>query len=811
MATLYNSDLKPLESGEYTHYYDHATKLFLADNLRLAPKQKFLYYVCINVDVSALQSILGAFGSETVSSQTLIEQYETGLLAKRVELPRYNVNTRTLNAYNRKNIIQTSLRYDPLTISFHDDAADTVTKFWNDFYTYYYRDSDYDPQLYTVPHKYQPRSREGWGFSPRNGNLKPFLRNIQIFSLHNKRFTEYLLINPVISQWRHGEHDSSASNELMEAQMTVEFETVKYRTGYVNPVDVNGFATIHYDNTPSPISNSVTNIYTDAGLVGTLTEGSTDLARPDGTGSGQGLLGSILNAYRFYNNTKNINFESLGGLVLGQIGSQILGGVINGAAQNVFFPTLNSTPGYGTTYASSSTLNSVLGPSTFSPAANPQNSRAVTINGSSAAVVTGSSLSLSQNILNDFTRGVATSGTRPPNPGSTTNYPVRAVSDSISLDARSAQPATDEITTVITNAETGEVITQFTGVGNQAGGYDPADPNKNAEFIVVSTDQSNEKLTRRQYYNGDVVEFNSDGTVASVSRGFRTNSNNVDTAPANTRDRAIQGQTINPTQPQYYTDPTTGITTVVNGGVSGLFRNTLSGTVGAISGLAVGGQLYGGLSDAFGGGIIGKTVAAGLGGAVGTGVGIGVNNLVQTGLNKILGTPTQSFNPATGQIQNVGAGRVGTGAYNPQYPARNAVGVTDNGNGTLSINTVDGGSSVINKTTNGIISQTLGNFGFGGGANWTGALGINKDASVNLPLPGSAVWTDSSGSAITDGFGNPVFSASSIWDSGPSNLLNQPVVDNFGGFFDDSSSIFGSSYDESFLSSWDNIDDWNFI
>ena len=71
---LYNADLKPLENGT-THSYEHATRLFLSDNFRLAPKQSFLYYVCINVDQSALQTLIGSLGSEAVSSQSLIEQY----------------------------------------------------------------------------------------------------------------------------------------------------------------------------------------------------------------------------------------------------------------------------------------------------------------------------------------------------------------------------------------------------------------------------------------------------------------------------------------------------------------------------------------------------------------------------------------------------------------------------------------------------------------------------------------------------------------------------------------------------------------
>ena len=67
---LYNADLKPLENGT-THPYEHATRLFLSDNFRLAPKQSFLYYVCINVDQSIAQS-LGSLAGDPVSSQSLI-------------------------------------------------------------------------------------------------------------------------------------------------------------------------------------------------------------------------------------------------------------------------------------------------------------------------------------------------------------------------------------------------------------------------------------------------------------------------------------------------------------------------------------------------------------------------------------------------------------------------------------------------------------------------------------------------------------------------------------------------------------------
>ena len=804
MATLYNSDLKPLESGTYTHYYDHATKLFLADNFRLAPKQQFLYYVCINIDQSAVQSILPGFGgNDPASSQTLIEQYETGLLAKRVELPRFNVQTRTFKSYNRKNIVQTGIAYDPITITFHDDAADVITKFWNDFYTYYYRDSDYDPQLYNVPHKYEPRAREGWGFSPRNNNLKPFLRNIQIFSLHNKRFTEYLLINPLITNWRHGEHNSAESNGLMESNMTVEFETVKYRTGYVNPVDVNGFATIHYDNYPSPISNSVTNIFTDAGLVGALAEGSTDLARPDGTGSGAGILGSVLAAYRFYNNLKDVNFSDLAKLTIGQMGSQILGGVINGVAQNVFFPTLGGSLGYGVTYAGSQTLNTP-GSVGSSPYALPGFTPAATINGQAVASNPGRAVSLTNSTINDYTRGVQTTGSQPGNPASSALYSLVQSGDTIAIDGRTGQPATSQLTTYLLDNSGQNIISQFQTTGDQTGTYNSSDRALNLKYIQQETDAEGKILSRYQYTDDTIVWFNESGDEVKIAPGNKTNTNNLNTNPTNTRDLAIQGQTIPANTAQYYTDPTTGITRVVNGGTSGLVRNTLSGTVGSITGLAIGSKLYGGLSDAFGGGVIGKTVAAGITGVASTAVGIGVNNLVQTGLDYFLGTPGQSFNPVTGKINNMVGSTVGTGAYTSQYPNQNILSSTNNGNGTRTYQTADGGSSVVNVSDNSIISSVKG--AFSGVSNWLGSLGQNRDSSILLPEPGGGYVVDGSGNPISTGFGDYLqYGSGPGYETGTLEAWNAYEYNDLGSSWD---SYFESNY--AYEDAYFGVDNWDY-
>ena len=346
MATLYNADLKPLGIGTPTHDYSHASKLFLSNNYKLAPKQSFLYYVRLNVN----QSILGSlFAGSSVASQTSIQQIEAGMLVKRVDLPKFKLNTKTYNAYNRKNIIQSQIEYEPISLTFHDDAADTVTNFWNDYYTYYYRDSDlpttnssnpysnvkghwYDTDI-TNAGVYGKRTSKAWGYSPPSEI--PFLTSVQIFSLHNKRFTEYELINPFITAWQHGEHDSSLGGGIMQNIMSLNYETVKYKTGYINAIDVEGFATIHYDNVQSPISKSITNIYTDNGLIGALAGAPKDLARPGGV-SQSNILDQINAGLDLYKNIKAADLKNLATQALTSFGVSAINQAINSAFGNSF-------------------------------------------------------------------------------------------------------------------------------------------------------------------------------------------------------------------------------------------------------------------------------------------------------------------------------------------------------------------------------------------------------------------------------------------------------------------------------------------
>jgi hypothetical protein len=243
-----NPFLQQVSSDTTVHDYAHADRIFRTDAFRLHPKFAFLYYVRINLspDYTLLKGT---------------HKTEIGSLVKSVTLPKFNVENKTLNAYNRVNIVQTKLKYEPVTIKFHDDGADIIREFWYDYYSFYFRDSDHATSLYQGGHKYNLRQTDQWGFTPRETGGKEataavtqLITDIQIFSFHNKKFSEVTLHNPVITSFRHGDHDYAQGTGILENEMVVNFETVTYASGFFTEENFGSDMLLKYDTTPSNIS-----------------------------------------------------------------------------------------------------------------------------------------------------------------------------------------------------------------------------------------------------------------------------------------------------------------------------------------------------------------------------------------------------------------------------------------------------------------------------------------------------------------------------------------------------------------------------
>jgi len=237
------------------------------------------------------------------------ERYELNMLVKSADLPKYGLNLEEKIQYNKKMYAATRIQYEPVNITFHDDHADTVNAFWKKYYEYNIADSvgmNSDLTISNTKDDYydgiDQKKITKFGLDTPKERQKPYLKSIELFVLHKQRFTSMTLVNPVIGSFSHDNLDQADGAGVMNNTMQIFYETVIYKSGIVNKNNVPGFATIHYDNEPSPLTilgGGTNSIFGPGGVV----DGVGSVIRNVQSGN---ILGAILSASNTYNNAKKI-------------------------------------------------------------------------------------------------------------------------------------------------------------------------------------------------------------------------------------------------------------------------------------------------------------------------------------------------------------------------------------------------------------------------------------------------------------------------------------------------------------------------
>jgi hypothetical protein len=332
MAYFGQEELQPFPPGEGLRDYTHASKTFRSSGYNLAPRNKFLFYVYFNLNTSipAVANLVSGGKSSTI-----------GLMVKSAQLPGYTIDVDTMNQYNRKRLIQKKINYNPAQIVFNDDSSDLIRNMWYQYYQYYYTDPTYKygntpnqngvlgqlqvPTVfggfsYGVNDTYSAsRGAQKWGLAgqgynnpslnslatslltgPASGQV-PFFNDITISGLSQKTYAQYVMINPLITEWTHDTYDYSQGNGLMAHTMSIRYENVKYYSGAVGgaqPSDpVTGFADpSHYDTNISPIAvpGSNNTVMTQGTIRGSANGDKQDLqALSTGQNTLQNVLGAV--------------------------------------------------------------------------------------------------------------------------------------------------------------------------------------------------------------------------------------------------------------------------------------------------------------------------------------------------------------------------------------------------------------------------------------------------------------------------------------------------------------------------------------
>lgn len=357
MPNIFDGFLKQIARGDNIKDYQHASRLFVTNNYERSPKYTWLFHVFFDLNPELT----------TIDQRS---QIEAGMLVKAADLPRFRVDTKTYNNYNRPSIAQSKIRYEDVNITFHDDSANTVRKLWFDYYNHYYRDMDNNygdatgslNPVYLRGNKQITGQRNlynKFGYTPRKSGVisTQYINAIRIYSLHQKRFSEYTLINPIITTYRHGTHQNGQDGTL-ENQMTISYETVLYAGGSTKVA--RGFADLHYDKAPSPLTpagGGTNSILGPGGIVNVLDEVITD-------GAGGSWGASAFKLIRGYEKNKNVDLMNLAQGELTQAFTNVLrGGSFSSALNATYIPYrgTNSVAGTGFQSALNTDTNAASG------------------------------------------------------------------------------------------------------------------------------------------------------------------------------------------------------------------------------------------------------------------------------------------------------------------------------------------------------------------------------------------------------------------------------------------------------------------
>jgi hypothetical protein len=345
------------------HDYAHASRLYLDDTFALAPKTSWIYYVVFSINPAAISE---------VQWNEQKRGYEAGMLVKACDLPKFKIQIETLNQYNRKTKIQQKITYEPISMTFHDDMSNVTNSLWVNYFRYYYRDTwhgqtvrtanqlgagdraraDYGNTKYSSgPTTASPDGRPGGHgkFGLNNNQSVPFFNAVTLYQLNAKRFTSYILVNPLIENWEHDQLDQNQGSKFAQSKCTLGYETVFYGEGRVARDNPSGFATFHYDLTPSPLSiagGGNSTIFGPGGILSGTQDlfGTTDKLLSGNSISSLGSLASIgimgSNLVRNYKNISDVSLRAEGQNILnsaikgaiggGGPGSGLLGGIIGG-------------------------------------------------------------------------------------------------------------------------------------------------------------------------------------------------------------------------------------------------------------------------------------------------------------------------------------------------------------------------------------------------------------------------------------------------------------------------------------------------
>jgi hypothetical protein len=380
-----------------------------AQNFAGAPRPRFLFFV----------NFVPANSSNS---------WYTGLTfsVKSADRPKMQPTVQELNQYNKKRLIQTGIKYEPIKVSFYDTTDATIAQLWAQYSAFYFgdfRQPSGTSWTYDITSPQYIGGASGFGFSPplntdvvaSINSSSYFFDRIEFYQVYAGEYVQYNLINPKITAYDPDGFDYTSSDTHM-IDMTFQYESVIYVNGGApasisscsvlqpfftdfptqayDPFTIAGYtpgegAPGNYTQNPTGFAGSL------LGLAATfLAPGGTNALASAATQIGTGVLGAFGTAVFGQNNPLSNTFASaLPSIITGNFsGANTAATLLNNVASNPN-AALNALSNLGQNSIPASTYSQSYGAVSqfFSPTTPVATQQAVAASVTAASVATGTS------------------------------------------------------------------------------------------------------------------------------------------------------------------------------------------------------------------------------------------------------------------------------------------------------------------------------------------------------------------------------------------------------------------------------------
>lgn len=180
---------------------------------------------------------------ELYSDGTADRQFRTtiGSLVRTAELPSVTFETEVINSYNRKRIVQTGVKYDPISMTVYDTVGNEWLTVLMKYFSYHYmnprnKGEEFDRDLNSSRRENDQLelinsnfgSTEVWDSNLAGFNLnntQHFFERIDFVLYHGTQGVQYSIFNPVLTGFKPSEIDYSDNVGFRDFQLSFEYES----------------------------------------------------------------------------------------------------------------------------------------------------------------------------------------------------------------------------------------------------------------------------------------------------------------------------------------------------------------------------------------------------------------------------------------------------------------------------------------------------------------------------------------------------------------------------------------------------------